>query len=380
MLANGNGNVVDAIYFDFAKAFDTVPHRRLLKKLKGYGIDGKILEWIKSFLQNRTQSVKVNGIFSNVASVKSGVPQGSVLGPILFILYINDLPDVIQSDVLLFADDTKIFRSINSAKDAELLQSDIDALSRWSQDWLINFNLEKCHVLTMGKFERIKHVERYKLDKHELEHVFEEKDLGVIFYSELKFEEHISAKVQKANAITGLIRRSFTYLDGQLLKKLFSSFVRPHLEYACAVWSPFLKKNITAIENVQRRGTKLIDGFFNLTYDERLRRLNLPTLQYRRERSDMIEIYKHFDGYDPRTISPNFVRNPRSSRQHDYQLRRKTPKDGIRGPQTNSFYYRAFKTWNELPRSIVHSPSIVIFKKALDAEWKDRQLFARSDS
>ena len=269
MLANGN--VIDAIYFDFAKAFDTVPHRRLLKKLKGYGIDGKILEWIKSFLQNRTQSVKVNGIFSNVASVKSGVPQGSVLGPILFILYINDLPDVIQSDVLLFADDTKIFRSIRSAKDAKLLQSDIDALSRWSQDWLINFNLEKCHVLMMGKFERIKHVERYKLDKHELEHVFEEKDLGVIFDSELKFEEHISAKVQKANAIAGLIRRSFTYLDGQLFKKLFSSFVRPHLEYACAVWSPFLKKNITAIENVQRRGTKLIDGFFNLTYDERLK-------------------------------------------------------------------------------------------------------------
>ena len=107
MLANGN--VVDAIYFDFAKAFDTVPHRRLLKKLKGYGIDGKILEWIKSFLQNRTQSVKVNGIFSNIASVKSGVPQGSVLGPILFILYINDLPDVVQSNVYLFAEDTKMF-------------------------------------------------------------------------------------------------------------------------------------------------------------------------------------------------------------------------------------------------------------------------------
>ena len=375
------GDVVDAIYFDFAKAFDKVPHRRLLKKLRSYGIDGKLLGWIKEFLSNRTQTVKVNGTYSDPSNVKSGVPQGSVLGPILFVLYINDLPENLNSHVLLFADDTKVFRSIRTQEDARLLQLDIDALLRWSQDWLLNFHPDKCHVLTLGKFERIKHTERYRLDNHELEHVFEEKDLGVIIDSELKFEEHIAAKVKKANAMMGLIRRSFTFLDGDLFKKLFTSFVRPHLEYACAIWTPFLKKNITIIENVQRRGTKLIDGFYELTYNERLKKLNLPTLKYRREKNDMVQIYKHFYAYDQSNIPSTFERKARPSRKHDFQLVVRTPKDGKRGPQTNSFYFRAIKNWNELPKSVTHASKLEKFKEELDNAWKDRRYFeSYSDS
>ena len=121
-----------------------------------------------------------------------------------------------------------------------------------------------------------------------------EKDLGVIIDSELKFEEHIPTKVQKANAIVGLIRRSFSYLDGPLFKKLFTTFVRPHLEYAQAVWSPHLKKHINLLENVQRRATRLIDGYKDLSYPERLESLGLPTLVYRRARGEMIEMYKHY--------------------------------------------------------------------------------------
>lgn len=368
------GDAVDAIYFDFAKAFDTVPHRRLIGKLRSYGISGNILQWIKSFLEDRTQIVKVNGCKSHPASVLSGIPQGSVLGPILFIIYINDLPDVVHAESYMFADDTKIIKTIKSREDAKSLQSDIKALELWSNRWLLRFHPDKCHVLTIGKLENIIYANRYSLNDHELEHVFEEKDLGVIIDSELKFEEHIADKVKKANSLVGIIRRSFSYLDGELFKTLFTSFVRPHLEYNQAVWSPHLKKHRNIIENVQRRATKLVDGFYNFSYQERLQKLNLTTLAYRRSRGDMIETYKHIHDYDKNTLSNNFQLQTRPSRKHDYQLTARVPKDGVRGIQTNSFYFRIIEVWNKLPKNVVNSKNIHAFKMNLDEAWEDLPL------
>ena len=292
-----NGHVVDSIYFYFAKAFDTVPHKRLLKKLRAYGISGNIFDWIRSFISDRTQLVKVNGVTSDPASVISGIPQGSVLGPILFVIYINDLPQSVDSSSLLFADDTKIYKRVSSPADALIIQNDINNLEKWSKRWLLEFHPEKCHVLTLGKHHNIIHAHRYTLNGKNLEHVFEEKDLGVVIDSSLSFDEHISTKVKKANSIVGLIRRSFTFLDENLFKVLYAAFVRPNLEYAAAVWSP-LKKHISMLEKVQGRATKLVDGLNNLSAEERLQRLQLPTLTYRRQRNDMVEIYKHFHNYD----------------------------------------------------------------------------------
>ena len=297
---------MDIIYLDFAKAFDSVPHERLLGKLKSCGINGKVLEWLKAFLSNRCQTVNVNGMKSDPATVLSGIPQGSVLGPILFVIYINDLPEVVKCGTYLFADDTKIFRQITTKEDALQLQSDINSLEQWSQKWLLTFHPKKYHVLTLGKFYNITHTEKYTLHRQELEHVFELKGLGVILDAELKFDEHISVKVKKANAIAGLIRRTFSYLDGPLFKKLFTTFVRPHLEYGQVIWTPRLKKYITILENVQRRATKLVDGFYHMSYSERLKKLNLPSLVYRRARGDMIEIFKHFHSYDNCTLPENF--------------------------------------------------------------------------
>ena len=164
--------VVDTIYFDFAKAFDSVPHKKLLGKLKSHGINGKVLQWIKAFLSNRRQIVNVNGMKSDPATVLSGIPQGNVLGPILFVIYINDLPEVVKCGTYLFADDTKIFRQITTKEDALQLQSDINSLEQWSQKWLLTFHPKKCHVLTLGKFYNITHTEKYTLHGQELEHVF----------------------------------------------------------------------------------------------------------------------------------------------------------------------------------------------------------------
>ena len=260
-----------------------------------------------------------------------------------------------SSNTLLLADDTKVFRRITSKEDGQTLQADIDALQRWSDKWLLRFHPDKCHVLTLGKVENIRHTFRYTISKQELEHVFEEKDLGILIDNNLRFEEHISSKVHKANAIVGLIRRTFNFLDCKLFKQLYTTFVRPHLEYGQAVWSPFLKKQVDMTENVQIRATKLVDGLQNLEYSERLKILDLPTLVYRRARGDMIEVFKHIHSYDALTISSKFRQNTRPSRQHKYQLTMTSPNDGERGPQRNSFYYRTVNTWNNLPKSVVEA-------------------------
>ena len=220
----------------------------------------------------------------------------------------------------MFADDTKVFRLISSREDALELQSDLHKLEQWSEVWNLGFNAGKCHVLTLGKFENTRYTHRYTVCNNELEHVAEEKDLGVTIDGELNFDEHISRKVRVANGIVGQIRRSFTYLDCETFRRIFVAFVRPHLEYCQAVWSPHLLRNVDRLENVQIRATKLVDGLACLDYPERLRRLNLPTLAFRRRRGDMIEVYKHFNSYDRATLSPSFDPRNRPSRQHGYQL------------------------------------------------------------
>ena len=338
------GGVVDTIYLDFAKAFDTVPRQRLINKLNSYGIIGNILNWITAFLSNRSQIVRVNGAHSKSSQVISGIPQGSALGPILLVIYINDLPDAVNSSKFLFADDTKILRQITTRHDSESLQNDLDSLEDWSERWLLRFNPDKCQVLTLGKFENIMHTHRYKIYGTEIEHVFDEKDLGITVNSELKFEEHISLKAIKANAIMGMIRRSFTFLDCNLFKKLYVAFVPPHLECGQAVWSPHLVKYINMLEEVQVRATKLVNGLGGLEYSERLRKVDLLTLAYRRTRGNQIELFKHFHAYDKTTLPYSFNPRDRTSRKHDFQLLLNAPKDGVRGVQTNFLYQRTIKT------------------------------------
>ena len=364
------GKVVDTIYMDFAKAFDKVPHRRLIHKLEAYGICGNVLGWIEAFLMGRNQTVVVNGEKSKPCPVLSGVPQGSVLGPILFVIYINDLPDNVKSEVFLFADDTKIARQVSTASDSLILQDDLDALDNWSKRWLLEFNADKCHVLTIGRIENISHTHNYAIDDEELEHVFEEKDLGVTVDFELSFNEHIHLKVKKANAIMGVIRRSFSFLDANLFRKLYTTFVRPHLEYAQVVWSPFLVKHVNLIENVQKRATRLIDGFKDLEYSDRLRKLKLPTMAHRRHRGDMIEVWKHFNVYDKATLSPSFKPKQRVSRKHKCQLFHNRSQDGVRGIQQNSFYHRVTDAWNNLPADVVNNTTMNDFKNDIDEFWK----------
>jgi hypothetical protein len=207
-----NGHYVDCIYMDFQKAFDKVPHKRLLEKIKSYGIVGPTLNWIEDFLLNRSEKVMVNGAGSEWENVTSGIPQGSVLGPILFVIYINDLPDTVESDSYLFADDTKIFRISKGKDDKETLQDDLTKLEEWSDKRLFKFHPEKCKHMKISKSKN-EETNTYKLLGQDIETVTQEKDIGFIIDSELTFENHLCEKVTKATSIFAAIRRTFRYLD-----------------------------------------------------------------------------------------------------------------------------------------------------------------------
>ena len=201
-----SGYATDIIYFDFKKAFDSVPHRRLLLKLKSYGISGNLLSWLSSFLTGRLQRVTLNNVYSEWSNVISGVPQGSVLGLILFLLYINDIPTVVDSHPLLFADDIKLYRRIQSENDIIQLQKDINNLLNWSNTWLLNFNMPKCKVLRIGTSNL---PQNYTLNGTPLDNVQDMRDLGVTIDSKLNFHSHSTYIVSKANRLLGLIRKSF---------------------------------------------------------------------------------------------------------------------------------------------------------------------------
>ena len=191
---------VDVAYLDFSKAFDSVPHQRLLKKVRAHGISGNLLNWIQSFLAERRQCVVINGKRFAWEKVISGIPQGSVLGPILFVIYINDLPDVLKGHVKMFADDTKVFTHIRDQKDSDILQEDLDSLSKWSDRWQLRFNVEKCGIMHYGRQE---FKTTYSMEgggsRKDLEVREEEKDLGVTFDPTLKFSKHVGDIANKAN-------------------------------------------------------------------------------------------------------------------------------------------------------------------------------------
>lgn len=356
---------------DFKKAFDTVPHQRLAQKLHKYGISGNICKWIVNFLKDRKQRVLVNGKASEWAEVLSGVPQGSVLGPILFIIYINDLPECVSSCIKLFADDTKLYRVASSTQDCEKVQEDIDALQDWSKQWLLQFHPQKCKVLRVGKNHPDFTYTMNNIDGEqiELETTATEKDLGIHIDDKLNFNEHIAKSTARANKQMGLIRRTFKYIDKEIFTNLFKSRVRPILEYGNTVWHPKTKQQRDDIEAVQRRATKLVPGLKDTPYEERLQILNLPSLSFRRERGDVIEVYKYLHNKYDVQCDWLEIDHHSTTRGHNLKLKKKR---SISKTRQNVFSNRVCSKWNSLPTNCVNAPSLNSFKARLDRLWKDK--------
>ena len=359
---------VDAVYLDFSKAFDSVPHERLMMKLAGYGVRDKLLRWIKNFLSNRFQRVVVGSSFSDWAPVVSGVPQGSVLGPILFLVYINDLPDSVKSTIKIFADDTKIYSRANHGQSAHNLQLDIDHMLRWSELWQMPFNAGKCSILHIGNSNRSFD---FTMNGALLQKTSSEKDLGVVIDKELKFKQQAASAVSRATRILAVIRRSFANIDKFIFPLLYKTMVRPHLEYGNSVWGPFNRRDQKLVEGVQRRATRMVRSLANLPYPERLSELDLPSLYYRRRRGDMIKVFQLLHGgvdQDP-SLFLDLDRGGRT-RGHAFKLVKPNAASRVR---CFSFSVRIVNDWNTLPCHVVDSTTISQFKARLDAHWANQR-------
>ena len=286
-----SGCPVDIFYFDFSKAFDSVPHYRLLTRLENYGIKGSTLDIIRDFLSGRLLRTSVRGNYSSLKEVLSGVPQGSVLGPLLFVLFINDLPDHVKNVAKLFADDLKLVA--NASEKSEICK-DLNVLEKWESTWLLKFNAAKCKVMHLNYNDNQN--TDYFLDGVLLKNVDEEKDLGMFVSSELSWKKNIHSCIKAANRAIGWVSRNVIERDTTILSNIYKSIIRPKLEYCVQIWSPAACYGnwslILELESIQRRFTRLCNDIGMLPYSKRLEIMKLTTLGERRIRGDLIETYK----------------------------------------------------------------------------------------
>ena len=371
------GHSVDVVYLDFSKAFDKVPHARLMEKLTACGIGGKIHAWIRAWLSGRRQRVVLNGHASEWLPVRSGVPQGSVLGPLLFLVFINDIDKVLNpngTSIFKFADDTKVLRVVNNEQDRALLQQDIDSLLEWSAEWQMLFNADKCKVMHFGRDNArfCYTMGGYAPGGTVLEESLQEKDVGVMVHESLKPSTQVAKAAAKANQVLGQMARAVTLRDRTTWPRLYKTFVRPHLEYAVQSWNPWTQADKEVLERVQERALRYMSGCDGSSYEDRLAAAKLTTLEARRERGDMIQVWKylhHQQDVDPAllfTLRKDVAL--RTTRQSADELaladRDRDPSLELR---RHFFTVRVVRQWNDLPLSVRQSTSIDMFKNRYDA-------------
>ena len=354
------GTPVDVIYMDFRKAFDSVPHQRLLKKVKAHGISGKVYKWIEEWLTNREQRVVLKGETSSWEKVMSGVPQGSVLGPLLFIIYINDIDSNIVSILSKFADDCKLAYKVATVEDTNTVQADIDTLGAWSEKWQLVFHPDKCKTLHFGHSNEKK---QYYLNNQQIKSVTSEKDLGVYITEDLKQHKHVAEIAKRANRMLGMIKRTITCKSIENIMSYYKSLVRPIIDYASGIWNPYHKKDIIKLEKIQRRATKIITELRNKPYDARLKKCKLMTLEQRRRRYDQIEMFKVMKGIYKIDKDQLFELNKNPTRGHELKVQKKFSRLNVR---KNFFTNRVVDDWNHLPASAVTSKNVLGFKKVMD--------------
>ena len=358
--------VTDCVYVDFKRAFDVVSHQKLLTKLIAYGIDGLLLEWIRSFLMNRLQFVSVNCTFSMPCTVASGVLQGSVLGPLLFLIFINDVCDIATDTVFtkLFADDLKIYTEVAINSGSSDLQACLPRLHEWATKWQMDIAFDKCHTITYGN-RRHTDLISYNIGDHLLPHVNVIRDLGVNMDHSLNFSSHCRIICSKANARANLILRCFRTKYVDVLLKAFKVYVRPLVEYASPIWSPRLTCDIDMLERVQRRFTKRLPGLYRLSYEDRLQQLNLDSLESRCIKTDLLLCFKIMRGFIDIDKNDLFIVDcDRVTRGHDLRIRRQHT---VINARLFHFSQRVIKHWNNLSHEQVHSASIPAFKRSIES-------------
>ena len=357
----------NVVYTDISKAFDSVVHSKLIHCLTTYGLDRQLIDWFTNFLSGRSQQVAINNRLSDPLPIYSGVPQGSIVGPILFLIYFNNVTNSCNFlndtvDIFLFADDTKL-----SSTNCAMLQTSLDYMDEWLQTHQLKLAYEKCFLMQVSK-RRISQDPSFTINDQTISSVLSFKDLGVFIQADLKWSEHVNYIYRKAATTSYQLLKAFNTKNIWTLRKLFITYVRPKCEYNSPVWSPSLIKDIAKIERVQRSFTRSIfmrAGIPFSSYEDRIQKLNLLSLQDRRTLTDLILIYKIYYGQSDLNFNDFFVlrTRPYVLRGHSIQI---NPKLSFITTQFQStFFYRATKYWNSLPEEIVISPTVNIFKSKL---------------
>ena len=306
------GENVDVIYLDFAKAFDKVDHGVLCHKLKQLKISGKVGRWIHNFLADRIQTVHVKNEKSEKIKVRSSVPQGTVLGPILFLILIIDIDNNVSARVSSFADDTRVTGTISSKEDTTNLQNDLNKIYNWQKNNNMEFNADKFELLRYGKMEQLKISTHYTAPGgtriKEKETV---KDLGVMMSKNLTFSSHIEKVCAEAKKYSGLLMRSFTTRNPLIMKTLWNSIIQPRIDYCSQLWSPYKAGEILRLESLLRSFTAKITPIAHLTPWERLKALQMMSIQRRHGRYKIIFIWKNIEG-----LATNFGILTHESKRH----------------------------------------------------------------
>ena len=348
-----SGTTTDVIVMDFAKAFDRVNHSLLVHKLDHYGVRGITNRWIASFLHGRRQAVVVDGEKSDYAAVRSGVPQGSVLGPCLFIVYINDLPRTVSSPCRLFADDTILYRTITNTNDQDALQEDPRHLESWESQWDMAFHPDKCSLLRLSR-SRTANNHTYTLHGHTLSTVPTAKYLGVTLQSNIGWENHINNICAKGNRMLGFLRRNLRIGSRTIKERAYKAIVRPILEYASTVWDPHTAKSTKKVEMIQRRAARFcLNRHHNTSsVEQMLNTLGWPTLEQRRKHSRLTMLFKMTNNIVHMSHEKLTQQTDRGRRTHNKTYQSITSRTDYR---KYSFLPRTIRDWNSLPSDTAYS-------------------------
>ncbi len=376
----------DVIYFDFAKAFDSVNHDIILHKLKHkFKINGTLLKFLVNYLKDRQQRVVIGNTSSSYKSVNSGVPQGSIIGPLLFVLFINDLSDELSTgtEAVLYADDTKIWRVINSSLDHEILQKDVDCLQNWANDNLMRFHPGKCKILTVTS-EVNPLLFSYSLGGIPLNHTPSEKDLGVDITPTLNFQPQCDRLISKANQKFGLLRRTCFFLsDKAKCRSLYIALVRSQFENCSIVWRPCTKVRLAKFEGIQKSAIKWMLSEENISYNssyslylKKCKEVNLLPITYLFDLNQLLFFHKIVYEITPVKL-PYYLSfyqgssRLRSSHMDHLCLVCSIIPRTISNAFSRSFFYKTHRDWNMLPLKLREISDICEFKEHLIKHlWK----------
>lgn len=362
-----NGLQTDCIFLDFAKAFDRVAHCRLISKLSALRLDSLTLSWLRNFLSLRKQFTIVNNSSSPSSYVSSGVPQGSVLGPLLFLIYINDLPTNISSHIRIFADDCMLYRPINCPNDHSILQDDLNTISNWCSTWLMRLNTNKCKVVSFGRKQVISNF-TYHMQCDRLSTATSYKYLGIHLTPGLSWFDHITNVCAKASKTLGYLRRNLRRCPTNIRKMSYLTFVRPQLEYASSVWSPSAQYQINMLETIQNRATRYISRNYDINSSVTQLKLHhsLQALNVRRHVSLLCLFHKYV--YSNKTSSLHLQRPLYTSRRLHNHLSF-TRIFGNTNAFNTSALPQAIRMWNDLPDDIASDSNPNTFRQKVQTHF-----------